>query len=173
MIWRCRPRAVARVCHTYARARIQVKAIGINRADGMGRRGVHNEPITSFPAGLGNEAEGIIDSIGEGVTAFALGDVVNIIPSFSVNKYGMYGEVVLAPVHAVVKQPSSLSYVEAASIWMMFMAAFSALIEDAKISPQDVVLITAASSSVGLAAIQLTNMAGATPVAVTRTSASD
>jgi NADPH:quinone reductase-like Zn-dependent oxidoreductase len=107
------------------------------------------------------------------VTAFALGDVVNIIPSFSVNKYGMYGEVVLALVHAVVKQPSSLSYVEAASIWMMFMAAFSALIEDAKISPQDVVLITAASSSVGLAAIQLTNMAGATPVAVTRTSASD
>jgi Alcohol dehydrogenase GroES-like domain len=48
--------------------RIQVKAIGINRADAMRRRVIHNEPITNFPAGLGNEAAGIIDSLGEGVT---------------------------------------------------------------------------------------------------------
>jgi NADPH:quinone reductase-like Zn-dependent oxidoreductase len=53
---------------------------------------------------------------------------------------------------------------------MMFMTAYSALIEDAKLSSQDAVLINAASSSVGLAAIQLANMAGATPVAFTRTS---
>lgn len=51
------------------------------------------------------------------------------------------------------------------------MTAYSALIEDAKLSSQDVVLINAASSSVGLAAIQLANMAGATPVALSRTSA--
>jgi NADPH:quinone reductase-like Zn-dependent oxidoreductase len=149
--------------------RIKVKAIGINRADVMRRRDIHNEPITAFPAGLGNEAAGIIDSVGEGVTGFAIGDAVNIIPSFSVNRYGTYGEAILAPIHAVVKHPPSLSYEEAASIWMMFMTASSALIEDAELTQQDVVLISAASSSVGLAAIQLTNLAGAMPVALTRT----
>jgi NADPH:quinone reductase-like Zn-dependent oxidoreductase len=150
--------------------RIQVKAIGINRAEAMFREDAYIESPT-LPARLGYEAVGVIDSIGDGVTGFALGDVVNTIPAFSMNQYGMYGEVVLAPVHAVVKHPSSLSYREAASIWMMFVTAYGALIEDAKLTPQDVVLIPAASSSVGLAAIQLTNLAGATPIALTRTSA--
>ncbi len=53
----------------------------------------------------------------------------------------MYGEVVLAPIHAVVKHPKGLSPVEAASIWMMFVAAYGALIEDAKITSEDAVVI--------------------------------
>jgi NADPH:quinone reductase-like Zn-dependent oxidoreductase len=61
--------------------------------------------------------------------------------------------------------------VEAASIWMMFVNAYSALIEDAKVTKGDFVLISAASSSVGLAAIQIANYAGATTIALTRTSA--
>ena len=52
----------------------------------------------------------------------------------------MYGEVVLAPIHAVVKHPKGLSPVEAASIWMMFVAAYGALIEDAKITSEDAVV---------------------------------
>ncbi len=150
--------------------RIQVKAIGVNRAEAMWRKDAYIESPT-LPARLGYEAVGVIDSIGDGVTGFALGDTVNTIPSFSMNRYGMYGEVVLAPIHAVVKHPPSLSYEEAASIWMMFITAYGALIEDAKLRPQDVALIPAASSSVGLAAIQLTNLAGATPIALIRTSA--
>ncbi len=150
--------------------RIQVKAIGINRAEAMFREDAYIEsPI--LPARLGYEAAGIVDSVGEGVTGFAPGDAVNTVPAFSMNSYGMYGEVVLAPVHAVVKHPPSLSYAEAASIWMMFVTAYGALIEDAKLTAGDVVLIPAASSSVGLAAIQLTNLAGATPIALTRTGA--
>jgi NADPH:quinone reductase-like Zn-dependent oxidoreductase len=54
---------------------------------------------------------------------------------------------------------------------MMFVTAYGALIEDAKVGKGDFVLIPAASSSVGLAAIQLSNYAGATPIALTRTSA--
>jgi NADPH:quinone reductase-like Zn-dependent oxidoreductase len=87
------------------------------------------------------------------------------------NQYGMYGEVVLAPIHAVVKQPKGLSPVEAASIWMMFITAYGALIEDAKITSQDAVVIPGASSSVGLAAIQIANSVGAKSIALTRTSA--
>jgi NADPH:quinone reductase-like Zn-dependent oxidoreductase len=148
--------------------RIKVKAIGINRAESMWRRDDYIEPVT-FPAGLGYEAAGIVDAVGPGVKDIMVGDEVNVIPSFSQNQYGTYGEVVVVPEHAVVAHPKSLSYTEAASIWMMFITAYSALIEDAKVTTGDFVVIPAASSSVGLAAIQIANYAGATAIAMTRT----
>lgn len=150
--------------------RIIVKALGLNRAESMWRRDVYIEPV-EFPARLGYEAVGVIDAVGDGVTEFAIGDAVNTIPAFSQNQYGMYGEVVLAPTYAVVPHPKSLSYEQAASVWMMFITAYGALIEDAKITADDAVIISAASSSVALAAIQLTNQVGATSIALTRTSA--
>ena len=150
--------------------RIRVKAMGLNRAESMWRHNQYIEPV-KFPARLGYEAAGTVDSLGRDVTTVAVGDEVNVIPSFSMNQYGMYGEVVLAPIHDVVKQPKSLSSVEAASIWMMFVTAYGALIEDAKITDQDAVVIPGASSSVGLAAIQFTNSVGAKSIALTRTTA--
>jgi NADPH:quinone reductase-like Zn-dependent oxidoreductase len=149
--------------------RIKVKAIGINRAESMWRNDKYVEPV-KFPAGLGYEAAGVIDAVGKDVTDFVAGDAVSTIPAFSLNRYFTYGEVILAPVHAVVKHPESLSFVEAASIWMMFLTAYGALIFDARVKAGDFVIIPAASSSVGLAAIQLANYAGATPIALTRTS---
>jgi NADPH:quinone reductase-like Zn-dependent oxidoreductase len=148
---------------------IDVKAIGINRAESMWRLDDYIEPV-KFPAGLGYEAAGIVNAVGSEVTGIAVGDEVNIIPSFSMNDYGTYGEVIIAPDYAVVKHPKSLSYAEAASVWMMFVAAYGALIEDAKVGKGDFVIIPAASSSVGLAAIQIANYAGATAIALTRTS---
>src|SRR5260221_2620924 len=150
--------------------RIRVKSIGLNRAESMWRENKYIEPV-QFPARLGYEAVGTVDSVGKDVTTIDVGDEVNTIPSFSMNQYGMYGEVVLAPIHAVVKHPKGLSSVEAASIWMMFLTAFGALIEDAKITSQDAVVIPGASSSVGLAAIQIANSVGAKSIALTRTSA--
>jgi NADPH:quinone reductase-like Zn-dependent oxidoreductase len=149
--------------------RIKVKAIGINRADSMWRNDKYVEPV-KFPAGLGYDAAGIVDAVGKGVTDFAVGDAVSTIPAFSLNKYSTYGEVILAPDHAVVKHPESLSFLEAASVWMMFITAYGALIFDAQVKAGDFVIIPAASSSVGLAAIQIANYAGATPIALTRTS---
>jgi len=150
--------------------RIRVKAIGLNRAESMWFHNEYIEPV-KFPARLGYEAVGTVDSVGKDVTTIAVGDEVNVIPSFSMNQYGMYGEVVLAPIHAVIKHPKELSAVEAASIWMMFVTAYGALIEDAKITSQDAVVIPGASSSVGLAAIQIANSVGAKSIALTRTSA--
>jgi NADPH:quinone reductase-like Zn-dependent oxidoreductase len=150
--------------------RIRVKAIGLNRAESMWRHDQYIEPV-KFPARLGYEAVGTVDSVGRDVTTIAVDDEVNVIPSFSMNQYGMYGEVVLAPIHALVRQPKGLSSVEAASIWMMFITAYGALIGDAKITSEDAVVIPGASSSVGLAAIQITNSVGAKSIALTRTSA--
>src|SRR5712672_4719126 len=149
--------------------RIKVKAIGINRAEAVWRVDDYIDRV-KFPAGLGYEAAGTVDAVGKDVGGFAVGDEVNVIPSFSLNDYSTYGEVILVPDHAVVRQPKSLSFTEAASVWMMFVTAYGALIEDAKVTKGDFVLIPAASSSVGLAAIQLANYAGATPIALTRTS---
>jgi NADPH:quinone reductase-like Zn-dependent oxidoreductase len=149
--------------------RIKVKAIGINRAESMWRNDKYVEPV-KFPAGLGYEAAGIVDAVGKNVTDFAAGDIVSTIPVFSLNKYFTYGEVILVPDHAVVKHPESLSFVEAASVWMMFLTAYGALIFDAQVKAGDYVILPAASSSIGLAAIQLANYAGATPIALTRTS---
>lgn len=147
--------------------RIKVKAIGINRAESMWRTDQYIEPVR-FPAGLGYEAAGIVDAVGEDVVGFVPGDAVNVIPSFSMNQYYTYGEIIVVPDHAVVRHPDSLSFAEAASVWMMFVTAYGALIEDAKVTAGDYVVVPAASSSVGLAAIQIANYAGATSIALTR-----
>src|SRR2546422_11578770 len=58
---------------------------------------VCSSDLVKFPAGLGYEAAGIVDAVGKGVTGFAAGDEVNLVPSFSMNQYFTYGEVILAP----------------------------------------------------------------------------
>jgi NADPH:quinone reductase-like Zn-dependent oxidoreductase len=150
--------------------RIQVKALGLNRAESMFRSGQYIEHPT-LPARLGYEASGVVESVGKDVKDLKAGDIVSTVPNFSMNEYGMYGELVLAPGYSVVKHPTNLTFEEAASIWMMYVTAYDALVGTAKITANDTVLITAASSSVGLAAIQITNMIGAKSVALTRTNA--
>jgi NADPH:quinone reductase-like Zn-dependent oxidoreductase len=149
--------------------RIKVKALGLNRAEAMYRLGQYTF-TPEMPAILGYEAAGTIESIGEGVTDYAVGDEVNVIPAFSFGDYGMYGELAVAPVHAIVRQPSGMTSVEAAGTWMQFVTAYGALIDIGNLQHGETVLIRAASSSVGLAAIQIANLVGAVPVALTRTS---
>jgi NADPH:quinone reductase-like Zn-dependent oxidoreductase len=149
--------------------RVKVKAIGLNRAESMWRKDEYIEPV-KFPAGLGYEAAGIVEAVGRKVIDIATGDLISTLPAFSQNDYSTYGEVINVPDYAVVKHPKSLSFTEAASIWMMFVTAYGALIADAKVTKGDFVLISAASSSVGLAAIQMANFAGAASIALTRTS---
>jgi NADPH:quinone reductase-like Zn-dependent oxidoreductase len=147
--------------------RINVKAIGLNRAESMFRSGMYVVG-PDFPSGIGYEASGTIESLGPDVEGFEIGDAVSVIPAFSMNDYGMYGEQVVAPAFAVVKHPENLSWEEAAATWMQYATVYGALIEIAQLTKGDYVLIQAASSSVGLAAIQLAKMVGATPIALTR-----
>ena len=148
---------------------IRVKALGINRAEIMYRTGQYViEP--RFPAILGYEAAGLVEALGPDVAGFNVGNAVSVVPAFSFADYGMYGELVNVPVHALVKHPENLSFVEAAASWMMFITAYGALIDIGNLQAGETVLIRAASSSVGLAAIQIANMVGAVPVALTRTS---
>lgn len=148
--------------------RIDIKAIGINRAEVMFRTGQYFlDPV--FPQQLGYEAAGTIESIGPDVREFEPGDAVSVIPAFQFNEYGLYAERALAPARAVVKHPTDLSWVNAAGSWMQFVTAYGALIDIAELKRGETVLIPAASSSVGLAAIQIANSVGAMPIALTRT----
>ncbi len=147
--------------------RLKVEAIGLNRAEVMYRRGQYLE-TPELPSRLGYEAAGTVDAVGPGVSGLHVGDRVSTIPSFSMGKYGVYGESAIVPAYAAVPYPDNLTAVEGAAIWMQYLTAFGALMEYGRMDAQDTVLITAASSSVGLAAIQLTKAAGASSIATTR-----
>ncbi|WP_027164468.1 zinc-dependent alcohol dehydrogenase family protein [Mesorhizobium sp. WSM3224] len=150
--------------------RISVKALGLNRAEASMRNGAYIEtPL--LPSGLGLEAAGIVDAVGAGVEAFAPGDAVSIIPPRQMARWPAYGELATFPAELVVKHPSSLTFEAAAATWMQYLTAYGALVDIARLGPDEPVVITAASSSVGLAAIQIANLIGAVPIAVTRTSA--
>lgn len=147
--------------------RIKVEAIGLNRAEIMFREGQYLQK-PDFPARIGYEAAGIVDAIGSNVTDIKIGDRVNTIPSFSMSTYGVYGETAIVPSYAVATYPDRLSAEEGASIWMQYITAYGALIDLGNLSKDDVLLITAASSSVGLAAIEIGKHTEATVIATTR-----
>ena len=149
---------------------IRVKALGLNRAEALLRAGAYIETPT-LPSGLGLEAAGIIEAVGEGVKDFAPGDSVSIIPPQSMIRWPAYGELATYPAGLVVKHPPSLDWPMAAAVWMQYLTAYGALIGIAGLHSGDFVVVTAASSSVGLAAIQIANRVGATAIAVTRTTA--
>jgi NADPH:quinone reductase-like Zn-dependent oxidoreductase len=147
--------------------RLAVEAIGLNRAEVMFRNGQYLEaPV--LPSRLGYEAAGVIDAVGPGTSGVKIGDRVSTIPSFSMGTYGVYGETAVVPAYAVAQYPESLSPVEGAAIWMQYLTAYGALIEFGQLQKGASVLITASSSSVGLAAIQIARSAGALVIATSR-----
>ena len=149
--------------------RLRVKAIGLNRAESMFRSGKYlQQPV--FPAKLGYEAAGVVEAVGPKVDAHWLGKAASVVPSFSLNDYGTYGEVAIVPEYALVESPKNLSAEQATSIWMAYMTAYGPLVAYEKVGKGDFVMITAASSSVGIAAIEIVKREGAVSIATTRTS---
>jgi NADPH:quinone reductase len=147
-------------------ALLKVEAIGLNRAEVMFRQGEYLQQ-PELPSSLGYEAAGIVEAVGPDVQGLQVGDRVSSIPSFSMGKYFTYGEVALLPAFALAKYPPDLTPAEGASIWMQYLTAYG-LIEFGPMQAGNYVLITAAASSVGLAAIQMANAVGAIPIATTR-----
>ena len=146
-------------------ALVDVAAIGLNRAESMFRRGDYIEP-TVLPAGLGYEAAGTVAAVGEGVTRWRAGDAVSVVPAFSMNDHTVYGEQAIVPARALVPRP--VDEVTGAAVWMPYLVIYAGLLEPGILRPADTVLITAATSSVGLAAIAVANRIGAVPIAVSR-----
>ncbi|MFD4897485.1 zinc-dependent alcohol dehydrogenase family protein [Streptomyces sp. NPDC058411] len=151
--------------------RIRIEAAGVNRLDQMMRAGHYPGPVRLPHARLGCEGTGTVDAVGPGVEGIAAGDAVIItaVPAMDLN--GTYAEYTTVPAASVVPRPAGLDATAAAALWVAYSTAYGALVEKAATRPGDHVLITAASSAVGLAAIQVARQLGAVPLAVTRSGA--
>lgn len=131
---------------------IRVKALGLNRAEALMRAGRYIQ-TPRLPSGLGLEAAGIVERLGEEVAGFAAGDAVSVVPPVSMERWPAYAELAIFPAELVVRHPAALGWEEAAATWMAYVTAYGALIDIAGLGRGDVVVVTAASSSVGLAAL--------------------
>src|SRR3954447_19777082 len=84
--------------------RVRVQASGVNFADLLARVGLYPD-APKVPCVVGYEVSGVIDSVGAGVTAFAIGERV-----LALTKFGGYSDVVVVPVAQVVKMPARMSF---------------------------------------------------------------
>ena len=140
--------------------RILVKAAGMNNSDlqstygkykGYGHRGL--------PHILGQEAAGIVDAVGDGVTEFTPG--MRVVGHVS----GAFAEYAIAPADELLVLSDRVSFEVAASLPIAYLTASMALVQKAKVQPGEWVLIHPGSGGVGTAAIQLVNLLGARAIA--------
>jgi NADPH:quinone reductase-like Zn-dependent oxidoreductase len=149
--------------------RIRIRAIGINRTEITLRSG-RSPAKPPLPTKIGWEAAGEIEAIGAEVKGFAIGDRVALVPAYAASRYGLYGESSLAPARSLIKIPDAVSFEQAAATWAAYGTAWAGLMALGRLAAGQTVLLPAASSSVGLAAIQISKRVGAQPIALTRTS---
>jgi NADPH2:quinone reductase len=146
--------------------RVRVHASGINRADLLQRAGGYPAPPGS-PANIpGLEFAGEVDAVGPLVRAWEPGQRV-----MGLAGGGAQAEYILSHEGLLVEIPQNLDFVQAAGIPEVFMTAHDALFTQAGLQMGERVLIHAAGSGVGTAAIQLAHTAGTTTFGTSRTPA--
>jgi len=146
---------------------LKVAAVGLNRAESMYFHGQYMEK-PQLPSGLGYEVAGTVLAVGPGVDPSLVGKQFATIPGYSQNKYPSLAEEAVVPAKNLAAVPDTLSPTEAAAVWMQYGTAWAGLVTSGKLQRGQTVLITAAASSVGLAAIQIARDLGATSIATTR-----
>ena len=144
--------------------RVRVHAAGLNRADILQRRGGYPAP-PGWPADIpGLEYAGEVDQTGPAVTRWSPGDqVMGLVGG------GAHAEYVVAHEDEVLPAPPGLPVTEAAAIPEAFLTAYDALELRGRLQSGERVLIHAAASGVGTAAIQLARQAGAVVIGTSRT----
>src|SRR5881392_3782950 len=149
---------------TADRDRVRVRAAGLNRADILQRLGRYPAP-PGYPQEIpGLEFAGEVESIGEEVRSWKAGDRV-----FGIIGGGGQAEFVTVPENHLARIPDNLSWTEAAAVPEVFMTAHDALFTQCGLTIGEHVLIHAAGSGVGTAAIQLVKAAGAFAHGTSRT----
>lgn len=150
--------------------RLRVEAFALNWGDMDLMKDNYSFSFPQFPARVGIEAAGIIDAVGPGVDGFALGERVSTLPYFYDNR-GASTESLVIDARYIAKAPPNLSAVEAASIWMQYLTAYYPLAEVTPVGPDSHVLVTAATSTAGSAALEIGRLLGATMIGTTRDAA--
>ncbi len=140
---------------------IRVRATALNRADLAQRRGRYPAVVTAADSGLaigGLEAAGEVIDMGAEVDGFAVGDRVMAMCG------GGYAELATIDHRLALRVPEGLSWEEAATIPVAYMTEHDALITNGQLQAGESVFVNAASSGVGVAAMQLAQLVGAQPV---------
>jgi NADPH:quinone reductase-like Zn-dependent oxidoreductase len=165
---------------------VRMAACGVNHFDVDLRAGVSRWPLP-LPHQLGVEFAGTVEAVGEGVDNLRPGDRVwpqhevecgdcrycrggqpNLCVDakmFSVQFLGGYAEYVCAPAHATHPLPDSVSFEEAAAGQVVFTTAWHMLVTRGRVEPGQTVVVQAAGSGIGHAAIQVAALAGARVIA--------
>jgi NADPH:quinone reductase-like Zn-dependent oxidoreductase len=136
--------------------RIRVSHSSLNRADLKVRAGLFLPGMPkSLPSGLGWDAAGVIDEVGEAVTGFAAGDEV-----FGLVRLGGFAEFATARASSVARKPAGLSWDLAGALPTVGQTALD-VVDSQPIGETDTVLVSAAAGGVGLIVAQLARIRGA------------
>lgn len=140
--------------------RVAIHAAAVNPVDCKIRSGAQRAIVRlDLPASLGMDMSGVVTEVGRGVTGFAVGE--EVFASTSHRRMGTYAEEIVVRAEEVARKPGNLSHREAASLAMVALTAWEALVEFAKLQPGERVLIQAGAGGVGSAAIQIARHLGA------------
>jgi len=136
--------------------RVRVHAAGVNRADVLQRMGLYPPPPDAPTDIPGLEYSGVVDALGDGVTELAVGDRV-----FGLAPGGTYAELLTVHSRALARMPAAMSFVEAAAVPEAFITAYDAMVSQGGLASGDHLLVHAAGSGVGTAALQIGRALGA------------
>lgn len=135
--------------------RIEVRAAGINFAELLARSGVYPD-APKPPCVLGYEVAGVVESVGPGVEAFAVGDEV-----FAPTMFGGQAELATVPAGDVYPKPERLTFEQTAALPVNYCTALAAVVEMGGLRAGHRILIHAAAGGVGTAAVQIAAEIGA------------
>lgn len=147
--------------------RLRIEAFALNWGDMDLMENRYSYSFSSFPARIGMEAAGIVDAIGPGVSGISVGERYCTLPHFYDNR-GASAESLVVKARYLTPAPIGLSAVESASIWMQYLTAYYPIVELAKAAPGRNILVTAATSTAGTAALEIGRLFGATMIGTTR-----
>ena len=136
-------------------ARVRHAAVGLNFADTYFRSGLY--PV-ALPAGIGVEAAGIVEEVGEGVTHVKPGDRVTY--TGFVNTLGAYSTERLIPAAPLIRLPDAISFETAAAVTMRGLTAAYLMTRIWPLAKGDTILVHAAAGGVGLVLVQWAKLLG-------------
>jgi NADPH:quinone reductase-like Zn-dependent oxidoreductase len=165
---------------------VRMRAVAANHLDIWVRQGWPGLKL-AFPHVFGSDGAGVVESVGPGVTAVTPGDEVVVNPSLGCGRCdrclsgqenlcrrfailgehvsGVMAEKVVLQARSVLPKPKNLSFEEAAAVPLTFLTAWHALVARAQVRPGETVLVHAAGSGVGTAAVQIAKLFGARVIA--------
>ena len=136
--------------------RLTHHAIGLNFADSYFRSGLY--PPMALPSGIGTEAAGVVDAIGEGVSNVAVGDRVTYTGAY--NTLGAYSTERLIAANVLIKLPDAISFETAAAMTMRGLTSSYLMRRIWPLKAGDTVLLHAAAGGVGLIVSQWAKLLG-------------